>query len=157
MQSHPPTSAPASTHAAPSKGRQGKDKRFLRLALAAHIAFVFLVGLAAYIGALPFRVQSIHQMADKALHFLLVGGVAFWLVGLWDDARLDAGPVQLPWAVVVPALLAGLEEGMQFFSSRRSADPLDFAADAAGLLVFWWLGRVLLLEQPPADHESVAT
>jgi VanZ family protein len=108
---------------------------------------VFLVGLAAYLGVLPFRVQSIHRMADKALHFLLVGGVAFWLVGLWNDARLRVGPMRLPWAVLVPALIAGLEEGLQFFSSRRNADPLDFAADVAGLLVFWWVGRALLVQQ----------
>lgn len=138
-----------------------RRKRLLRLALGAHVAFVFLIGAGAYLGALPFPVQSIHRMADKVLHFLLVGGLAFWLVGLWDDARLTAGPLRLPWAVLAPALLAGFEEAMQFFSSRRSADPLDFAADAAGLMVFWWLGRALLLESktdpPPTDPGHVAT
>ncbi|MEQ9324984.1 MAG: VanZ family protein [Polyangiaceae bacterium] len=145
----------------PTISTTARRKRQLRWGLGAHVAFVFLVGAGAYLGALPFAVQSIHRMADKALHFLLVGGLAFWLVGLWDDARVTAGPIRLPWAVIAPALLAGFEEGMQFFSSRRNADLLDFAADAAGLMVFWWLGRMLLLERdaepPPTDPGRVVT
>jgi len=131
-------------------------RRLLPWALAAHLTFVVTVGAAAYLGMLPFHVQSIHRMADKVLHFLLVGGLAFWLVGIWEDARLAVGRLRLPWAVLVPAAVAGIEEVLQRFSSRRNADLLDFAADTLGLLVFWWLGRLLLRpgggEQPQRKH-----
>jgi hypothetical protein len=132
-------------------------KRRFTWALWAHLTFVGLVGAAAWLGMLPFRVQAIHHMADKALHFLLIGGVAFWLVGVWEDARLDVAGLRLPLAVLVPGLVAALEEGLQLLSSRRNADWLDFAADALGLLVFWGLGRALIRRFESRESDSVAT
>jgi VanZ family protein len=86
------------------------------------------------------------------MHFLLIGGIAFWIVGGWRDPRLSLGRLRLPLAVAVPLLVAGAEEALQLLSPRRNADLADFAADAAGLLVFWLLGRRLLsgglLEEP---------
>jgi VanZ family protein len=127
-------------------------KRRLRWALAGHLILILLVGGLAYLGQLPFTVQSLHPSADKAMHFLLIGGLAFWLVGVWDDARLRIAGLGLPLAILVPGLLSGLEEGLQLLSSRRSADPLDFAADMLGLVVFWALGRSLLLAPPKNDE-----
>lgn len=137
-------------------------RRRLAWGLALHLAVIIVVGTLAYVGGLPFRVQELHPSGDKVMHFLLVGGLAFWLVGLWNDARLSRGPLgrlRLPLAVVVPGVLAGLEEGLQFFSSRRNADWLDLAADLAGLVTFWILGRLLQgrLDDRDDARDRVAT
>jgi hypothetical protein len=96
----------------------------------------------AYLGALPPLVRSEH--ADKALHFLLFGLLAFFWVLRWGDGRWRIGPFRPPKSVVVLFAVAAVEELLQGLSSRRSLDAGDLACDFAGLVTFWWLGRRFL-------------
>jgi len=117
--------------------------RKLRFAMVAHVAVAALVVVLAYIGRLPLPMPT-WMMADKVMHFTLVGGIAFWIVGGWDDPRLKLGSLCLPLAILLPLAIAAAEEALQLLSPRRSADLADFAADALGLVAFWWLGLRIL-------------
>ena len=108
-----------------------------------HLALASSIGLAAYLGLLPAVGLLRWPYADKVMHFLLIGGISFWIVGGWGDRRMSLGRLRLPLAVAAPMVVAAAEECMQVLSPRRNADLADFAADAAGLLVFWLLGRHL--------------
>lgn len=82
--------------------------------------------------------------ADKLLHFVMFGLVAFWL-HLWLRGRaLRLGPLRLPWALIVPLVLGLGEELAQGLTWRRNLEALDMVCDVTGVLVFLWLaGRVL--------------
>jgi len=125
----------------------------LRWGLWMHLALIGVIAASAYLGWLPIWQLFKWPYADKVMHFLLVGGIAFWVVGGWGDRRLRLGALSLPLAVTVPLLLAALEEGAQAFSPRRNADVADLAADAAGLVVFWLVGRGLLSKGLLGDPE----
>lgn len=120
------------------------------------IAVALLVTQMAYLGILPYRLLD-WPMADKVLHFLLIGSIAFWL-NLWLNGRsLSPGYANIPLAIVVPFSLALAEEGLQSFSPLRTASLLDLSSDLLGLLVFWWLSRKLIAWQnepyaSPASH-----
>jgi VanZ family protein len=97
----------------------------------------------AYLGYLP---QALLRWpyADKFLHFLLFGGVAFWLE-FWLRPSTQARRSLLaavPLAILVPLAIAALEEGVQSFSSLRTADWGDLTADLAGMVVFWRLSQM---------------
>ncbi|MCA9621845.1 MAG: VanZ family protein [Myxococcales bacterium] len=131
----------------------------MRWGLGLHLGAALTIVAAAYLGLLPIAIQRLHVHADKVLHFLIIGGVAFWLVGVWDDARLTLGSLRLPLAVLVPLSIAGIEEMLQTFSPRRNADPLDFLADLLGLVAFYLVGRWLVASrkpQGPPERPSVA-
>jgi len=126
----------------------------LRWGLWLHLAVTALIGTMAYLGRIPVWRVLAWPYADKAMHFLLVGGIAFWMVGGWGDRRLRLGALRVPLAVSGPLLLATLEELAQAFSPRRNADILDLAADAAGLLTFWWLARTLVRGRSQGESDS---
>mgnify|MGYP000918944323 CR=1 FL=1 len=99
---------------------------------------------AAYQGLLPLELLR-WPLADKVLHFLLFGSVAFWL-HLWLGGRTARlGRLAVPLALAVPLLVATVDEIAQGFSARRSLDLGDWLCNLAGLLVFWrlsvWLTR----------------
>jgi undecaprenyl-diphosphatase len=104
------------------------------------IAIALIVTQVAYLDILPLYLLR-WPLADKTLHFFLFGMVVFWL-NIWFDGRaVQFGRRFLPLAVLIPFTYALLEEGAQFFSPLRSADPLDLLSDLAGMLVFWWLSQ----------------
>jgi len=98
------------------------------------VAVVFLATLSAYLELIMFDFLTIPG-ADKALHFLLFGALAFLSVGWW--ARWPAGAV-----MAVLGLLTLVEEVLQSCSAVRSFDLLDLAAGLAGVTLFGWLGTV---------------
>lgn len=110
------------------------------------IALGVVVTWAAWAGVLRLSVLQ-WAGADKLLHFLIIGGLAFWLTLWWPHHAIE-GPmgVRLPISVLVPLAVAGLEEGLQALSPVRTADWLDLACDVAGLIVFrvfaLWIFRV---------------
>lgn len=107
-----------------------------------HLVFIALVSMGAYLGGLgPLGRLLVVPAMDKVLHCLFVGGVAFWWTLAYDDPRLSIAKLALPIAVVVPLALATIEEGIQSFSPRRTADPLDWLADLVGLFAFWLIAR----------------
>jgi undecaprenyl-diphosphatase len=104
------------------------------------IAIVVVVTQMAYLDLLPFYLLQ-WPLADKVIHFLGFGAVVFWL-NLWFGGRkVPLGRWAIPLAILLPLVIAALEEGGQAFSARRSADPLDLTSDAAGMLFFWWLSH----------------
>ena len=116
----------------------------MRWLLWPQIALAVVVTLMAYLGFLPWHLLA-WPNADKVLHFLLFGLVAFWL-NLWTNGRLVRvrGQSLLPVAVLVPFVVALSEESMQAFSPLRTASLADLAADLSGLLFFWALSALLI-------------
>lgn len=118
------------------------------------VALAVVISQMAYLDLLPFHLLR-WPLADKVLHFLLVGAVTFWL-NLWLGGRMvRLWRWKLPVAVVLPLTLALLEEGAQAFSPLRTADVTDLASDTAGMLFFWWLSVRLLGETQKLNGPAV--
>ncbi|HVY27437.1 MAG TPA: VanZ family protein [Polyangiaceae bacterium] len=82
------------------------------------------------------------EAADKVWHAVAFGGLA----GLGCRALKHAGRAPLLAArdsALAAVLLGGLLELLQSFTAYRSADPLDFIADAVGAAVAYALLRTL--------------
>mgnify|MGYP006064962959 CR=1 FL=1 len=74
------------------------------------------------------------------MHFLLFGAVTFF-AELWlADRRVLK---ILPVSIALPALLAGIEEGLQHFSPHRTMDIGDLICDLAGMTLAYLLARLL--------------
>ncbi len=101
---------------------------------------VVLIGIGAYAGVLPTALASVPN-SDKIMHFILIGGVAFFLDGTLAHRALWHGRGSLAGAAVL--VVAGIDEWAQRFSPRRSSTWSDFFADVAGVIVFVWLARKL--------------
>jgi hypothetical protein len=107
------------------------------------LAVALVVTHLAYLGIVPLYLLR-WPHADKVLHFLLFGLLAFWL-NVWLDGRtFNLGRWLIPLAVALPFAFAAAEEGLQALSPLRSAGLDDAACDLAGMLFFWWTsGRLL--------------
>jgi hypothetical protein len=84
--------------------------------------------------------------SDKVLHL-----AAFMLLGFLADYSLPSAPAAY-WRWQVPLLLlyGGMIEILQSYVPHRTADIMDFVADAAGLLIYGALRPLLaLLWRPP--------
>ncbi len=119
-------------------------KRIARRALCLHLLAVVIIAALAYGGALGDVHWLRARYVDKALHFVLVGMVAFWITKGWDDPRLVIAGRSLPLALALPFTLASAEEAFQALSPHRSADVRDWLANTSGLIAFWLLGRLRL-------------
>lgn len=106
--------------------RQGARPRWAWL-LWGQLALVLLATLGAYLGLLDLAPLALPG-ADKVLHFILFGALAFFSVGWWADR--PAG-----WVLGALALLVVLEEVLQALSPARSLDGLDLTASLAGVVV----------------------
>lgn len=121
-------------------GRPEPDWRWL---LWPQVAVAAVVTQMAYLHLLPNHLL-LWPLADKVLHFLLIGAIAFWL-NLWLRGRtIRLGGWALPLAIILPGSLALLEESLQYFSPVRTADPTDLVSDLAGMLFFWWLSQAFV-------------
>ncbi len=101
-------------------------------------AIAVVVSQIAYLDLLPLDLLR-WPLADKVLHFLLFGAIAFWL-NLWLNGRtVKMWWLVIPVAILLPITIALLDEGVQWFSPLRSADLLDLSSDLAGMLFFWGL------------------
>ncbi len=119
----------------------------MRWLLWPQIALAVLVTLMAYLDYLPRHLLA-WPNADKVLHFLLFGLIAFWL-NLWLRGRMlrVGGYALAPIAVLIPFVLAVSEEMVQAFSPLRTTSVADLAADLAGLIFFWGLSTLLINSQ----------
>jgi undecaprenyl-diphosphatase len=108
------------------------------------VAVVLLASLAAYLGLLRFDLLALPG-ADKLLHFLLLGGVAFLAMGWW--AGRPPGTV-----LAILSLLATAEEALQALSPARCFDLLDLAAALAGIALFGWMGALMGNWSAPAER-----
>jgi len=76
---------------------------------------------------------------DKALHFFLVGLLAF-LVNLSLQARvLQWRKLWIPLGTLVLLVFAAVEEFSQIFIVTRTFDLLDLACNFGGILLLGWL------------------
>lgn len=106
-------------------------------------AAIFTAGalsLAAYGNELPAWVTTTTGV-DKLLHVAVGGMLAFFLDGALARRSVALGRVRLPLAAVVILVPTAVEEFLQRYSTTRSSDPLDFAADVVGVALFTWLSR----------------
>lgn len=117
------------------------------------IGLAGVASFVAYQGALPVALLR-WPLADKVLHFLLFGAVAFWL-HLWLGGRAArVGRVAVPLALAIPLIVATVDEVAQGFSIRRSLDPGDWVCNLAGLLVFWRLSVWLTSREAALTKEA---
>ena len=100
------------------------------------VAAVLSATLSAHLGLLTFSFLTLPG-ADKVLHFILFGGLAFLSVGWW--AGRPVGTV-----LAILGLLALVEEVLQTVSAVRTFDWLDLAATLAGVALFGNLGAAIL-------------
>lgn len=118
------------------------------------IAIVIVVTQMAYLGLNPTALLT-WPFADKVMHALLFGAVVFWLNLWWNGQRVAYRGWSAPLAIVIPFVLALLEEGMQAFSPLRTADLTDLLSDLIGMISFWWLSHVLLTAAQRGEEEKV--
>ena len=111
------------------------------------VALALLVTMMAYLGLLPLSLLA-WPYADKVLHMLLIGALAFWL-NLWlPDWQLQIGRWHVPIAILLPFAVAAIEEVLQSWSPLRSFDWGDMASNLAGLLLFYALSRWVMARLP---------
>jgi hypothetical protein len=105
---------------------------------------VAVVSALAYVNALNFiDLGENFPWSDKMSHFVFVGGVAFWIDRGWDDPRVSIGRLSVPMALLLPLVVASLDESLQSLSPHRTAEILDWLSNVAGILTFWLLARTL--------------
>lgn len=106
--------------------------------------FVALALLGVVAALLPGGGQGFPH-ADKLLHAGALFGFAL---------LLDLATTRSFWRWQVPILLCygGFIEIVQGFTSWRSASLADFAADAAGILLYWVVWRLALHRIVPHDN-----
>lgn len=126
---------------------------FFRIGFVAYTTVVVLIEIGAYTGGLPTAMASVPH-ADKWMHLVLIGGIAFFLDGAIRHRPLWRGRGSLAAAAVL--MVAGIEEWAQRFSSRRESSWADFAADFVGVMLFVWLARRLTsrTRPEPGAHPS---
>lgn len=133
---------------APAHGWIGR----LRWLLWPQVALVVLITLLAYMGLVPLAPGFRH--GDKLMHFLLFGAVVFWF-NLWiDDRRLKLSWLRPPLALLLPFGCAMVEELAQRWAANRTSDPVDLAADLAGMAVFYGLSRLVLRRRRPLSYDG---
>jgi VanZ family protein len=80
----------------------------------------------------PFEVPDVSHF-DKLLHFGAYGVMAVLFYRTYLAGWPQAGQRTLIWASAISAALFGLSDEIhQYFVPQRSADPLDWIADALG-------------------------
>jgi polysaccharide biosynthesis protein VpsQ len=109
----------------------------LRWFILPQLGVVVLITTLAYLGKIPLRFLA-WPYADKIMHFLLFGLVAFWL-SFWGRSSNISARSRTVWVVVLLALIF-IEEGVQSLSPNRTLELGDMACDLAGVLTFWTLG-----------------
>lgn len=109
------------------------------------LAQTALIGVALQLGYRQRApVDLIHiANADKGLHAVLIGAIAFWANLVLEGRAWRIWRVAVPMAIVVPLALAAVEEWAQGLTPWRHRDELDLLADAIGLGLFWSLSELV--------------
>lgn len=103
-----------------------------RLLAAATVAFTALLVVATHYPR-PEELLGPNPPSDKTLHFVAYGTLAALAAATWLTSRRLAGR-SLGGLAVALAAFGGLDELTQPFF-RRSAEPLDWLYDCAGILI----------------------
>ena len=108
------------------------DPRVRRGLLLLWIALWFWV---AYMSLIPIRLPP--GVSDKVLHFTGYALMSAGAVGFCHEPR------RLGLLALVAAALGGAIEVAQAFTPYRSAELLDFAADATGAALGWFVALLI--------------
>jgi polysaccharide biosynthesis protein VpsQ len=107
------------------------------LGVVIHGVLLVTISAGAYLGILPTTSDVPHS--DLVAHLVLFGILAFLLQGVLSGGSRLRDSIA-PALVLVPA---AVDEAAQALSPRRTADLTDFAADVVGVLLGWWLARLV--------------
>jgi len=88
--------------------------------------------------------------ADKAGHFVLIGGVAFFLNTSLGGREISAFGCRFLLGSVIVVAVFTIEEITQMRIPWRTFDYGDLAADYAGILFFGWLARRAIADTVPS-------
>lgn len=119
------------------------DKRAYKIGLVLYLGLIALIGVGAYTGHLPTELRHVKH-ADKLVHAVGIGAIAFFLEGVLDLRPLFKGISQPRLAPVIVIAAAGAEEYLQRFSARRSSSWGDFIADVIGVVLFSYVAGKLV-------------
>ena len=123
-----------------------RGRRWIWWGSAFWLASVVVIIVVADLGRLTpiYTILTAYPGSDKVGHFVLMGGVAFFM-----NLRLRCREWR-GWLVgsVVVGTLVTIEEFSQLWMTSRTFDLLDLAADFAGILSFGWLAKRLLRPRP---------
>ncbi len=75
-------------------------------------------------------------LGDKMAHFILVGGVSFFVNLLLEVRQLKIGKTQILLGSFIVFTFITIEEFSQMFLIRRNFDLLDLTANYLGLFLF---------------------
>ena len=111
------------------------------------ISFLFFIGfviLSANFGwdFFFFAWVKYLPLGDKMAHFLLVGGVSFFVNLLLDVKKIKLGKREVLLGSIAVFTFITLEEFSQLFLIRRNFDLIDLSANYLGILLF---GQLALL------------
>lgn len=109
----------------------------LRRTLAALAPAIIWAAVVLYIGgrsSVP--APRVDLPLDKAAHFVM-----YFILGLLAarGARQSWHRIGWGWFVAAGLFLGAIDEYRQSFIPSRSADPLDWVADALGFTIAFWL------------------
>lgn len=107
-----------------------------------------LMALGLVIALVPSDyIETGFEISDKIQHLVAFFGFAL---------LIDMASTRSFWRFQVPLLLAygALVEILQAFTPWRFFSVADFAADVAGVLLYWLLFRALLQIKPVLSHDS---
>lgn len=103
----------------------------------AQLAVVLFAGIGAYLGLTDFGFLR-YAYADKVMHFVLFGALAFFLVAWFADRSAV-------WVIGLFLAVAVLDELVQALSPVRTFDLGDLTCTTLGILAGGWLGRLVVL------------
>lgn len=75
-------------------------------------------------------------LGDKMAHFILVGGVSFFVNLLLEVRMLKVGKTRLLLGSLIVFIFITMEEFSQMFLIRRNFDLIDLTANYLGILLF---------------------
>lgn len=114
------------------------------------IAITVFVLFLSFFDFAPAEAMPRFSSSDKVMHMLLylIFGLVLMTDQIWGVNKSYRKRQFLMWTVVFPILLGGLAELTQhFFFYPRQAEWLDWAGDAAGILIAWIIFEFIYLRK----------
>ena len=119
------------------------------------IALAFLASHMAYMGILPAYLVN-WPYADKVMHFLLFGLIAFWLNLRLRGRAIRVFQRSIPLTLLVLIVVVSADEASQILSPLRSLSLADLLSNLLGLVTFWWLSQRLLAKNSTLSESKNA-
>lgn len=115
-----------------------KIKTIIRILGISFLIFIGFVILSANLGWDYFFFGWVKYLplGDKMAHFILVGGISFFVNLLLEVRKLKIGSTQILLGSFIVFTFITLEEFSQMFLVRRNFDLIDLAANYLGIFLF---------------------